>query len=79
MQSKKYQFIKMRVLVGVLLITVAVVYLATVFAKECTIDNGNSFFGSDIVQTCNCVGYETFGHWEAGADSKCIGFVSYIN
>lgn len=47
-------------------------------AKECTVDEG-SFMGSRIVQTCDCFGFEVFDHWEAGSDSKCLGYVVEVN
>ena len=63
------------IIISVLLVTPFAANLIVKAAPQCTVDIG-SFAGSQIEQTCTCIGYEYFTHWESGADSKCIGYVS---
>jgi len=71
----------MKILKVVLVLIGAVLFANIVFgflvrvAPLCTIDNG-AFWGSEIIQTCTCIGFEYFPFFEAGVDSKCIGYVS---
>lgn len=63
------------IIIPVLLVTPFAAKWIVKIAPQCTVDIG-SFAGSQIEQTCTCYGYEHFNGWEAGADSKCLGYVS---